>query len=1309
MRVLLSLTVFVTAVLTGASAAQAALAAPAGLSTQVASDGSLSFGWDAVARASAYRVQLSQDADFSSTIAVKDTYARQWVVGPGQIDIADARRVYWRVAAFGTAISAATLGDYSGDGDYVDRSAMAAPALARPAIGATITYPSPVVFTWQSLPGAVSYTLEYSSGDLTDSSATKVSVTTTSTSYTPVAPLASKTGDSVITWTWHVRANMYIGTTTSTAGPFSAPRSFQVEWPNRVTEGSQTGGRPELVSPANETTTAYSDVSFTWKPVVGASKYRIDLGKALTADGTGVATILSVAYVTSTTYVPTAVLLDGSYYWQVTPYDTNSTAVAGPASAVYQFTKQWDFQAAASTTTPTSDVFPNPLVGSTNPATPTPVALDDFRLSWDAVPRATLYEVTVDRQDGTPKLTCYTASTSATIISAVTAGANSPGLQKGSGSCLWSATAARRIAVGQTLRWSVRATDYSSFSTTALQSPVASLSTEWSDRERDGEESRARFVSVVASPATSVTSVDLDLDAFAAQKVPALLGQPAPLLTWAPVDFSGFPTATEQGYEVRVYGNDNLTNEVVVAYTPSTRLQFNGVLAGSEVEQSYSATVRAYVRVNGNLVYPGYTSAESFTWTRRSTAVAGVTSSAPASDGTTMISWTPQFVTAPLDGGSRGYVVRVQNSSGVQVGTDMKVEYPFFVAQQPNSTLSSQTTQTTVPLASGGYKIAVAALDANGDAGSFSAYQAFTVASPAPASPVSDTSQGGASARLTWTPGAAATKYQVQWWNTATPDTRTIVGTGPSGTGSDLRQAALVLGDLGAGAYQWQVRSVDTANNPSDWSSVIGFTIGGVVPQLTTANGAELPTSARVVSWQPVAGVSRYLVQIASNSAFTSAKEYETAGTSVAISDPLVAGTLYYWRVRALPEKLTSGAGRLVLADSVTRTFTVRTVPAAPAQATPVVAGTGIKVSWTALTGAGAGTTSSVSYVVQYRAKTTSDDWSGAVSVQTVPGAVNQTVTGLTPGLTYEFRVAGVNSEGQGPWSTVNTLAAATSPIVAPTLTVTPALGSLKLTIGSVSGSNAGGSAIVSYRVSYKKAAESVWRAVNVPAASRNYTLTGLTHLTAYNVSVAAVNAIGVGPASASTGTTLGIPSVPRNVKVLRGDKQVTITWTPPATTAGVITGYLVEKRLGSSGVWTSAGSTASSPTRLVTMSLVNGKAYQFRVTAKNSLGSGAASAPVTVTPAGKPLASMKVTAKSKKGKITVRWKKAAANGSKITGYSVQYSVNGATWKAVKTVKASVVKVTTTKGKKGKTVYFRVVAKNGLGKGIPSGAAAVVR
>jgi len=1253
----------------------------------VASSGDVRLSWDSSAGAVAYAVQIATDTTgAASSLVTSVTGDRNltWVP-PTTIQSTADRTLYWRVGSQSTASAAPVYSGYQA----FDLPALATPTLVAPGsdLGGSVVYPTPVTFAWQPVPGAQSYTVEYSSEGFPTGSA--VATTTTATTFTPSTPLARTSGGDAITWSWRVRANFYVGTSTPLTGAFSDPYFFTIGWP-------ASASQPVLASP--DAGASLSDVKLAWNSVPGAASYKVVVGVSKSDDGTAVTGEVTAAEgtTTATTFVPAVALLDQNYFWQVVPLDFAGNA--GVASEVRQFRKVWGSQTTASTTADQAVTYPVPLVGGQTSATATTMTLDDFSLAWQPLPRATMYQVEVYPTNGDPVLTCMTASTSATIVAKHVAGTGSSSSLVGGAACLWASTSAKRIQVGGTYRWRVRGIDYSGSATTAMTTalPTGTLWSDWSDPQDAGKPERARFVTVV--PGTTPTQVALaqpDLGAWAQESTEAA-GRPSPEFTWsaAAVQTGSEPDtfAPPSGYEVRIALNESMTNVVASELTPSTTMRVNGVFQDNQTDLPYYWQVRPFTANNdgwSDITYVGDWSAVHPSWTKVSTATSFFASPSTdadhlqpvttSADGTVLLSWQPQFLTAPGDGGSRGYQITVKKSDSSTVGSK-KVEYPWYVAADPS---------TGKPLAAGSYKFVVQPLDANGTAGRPSAELPFTIEAPAPTvTPVGSAPSGAVrtSVSLQWTAAAPAVRYNVQYWNVATPDTKVTVG------GTTVKQSAITVADLQPGEYRWHVQSVDTAGNVSAWSVDSPFTIARQTPVPTTTPGAVLGTTERVLSWEPVAGASRYAVQITSGTSTTS---YETRATSFAPTTDLAYGTTYSWTVVPLGEKYGTSASRIALGESAARTFMVRTLPGVPTAPTLDIAGTGLAVSWPALSGAARGTEGTVSYVVRYRPQATPEaTW---VERPAVTGT-SLTISGLRVGTIYEVSVAARNSEGQGGWSTTRTKATAGVPAAPTTLRAASGLRAVGLSWRAP----ASALPITGYSLRWRPLSSSTWTTKTLGASTVAYTITGLSQTT-YRVELRAVSAAGSSLPATADQVSYAQASAPRSLVVKRGDRTATATWSAPSSLGGSsLQGYTVQRSQYSSTekTWSSWATvaTTSATTRTVKMSnLVNGTRYQVRILARTSVGNGTTTSGVSVTPAGKPKAptSVKVTTAKKKAKVS--WKKVASNGSTISSYKIQYSTNGTSWKTLKSVKGTSSSYTWTKGKKGKSYYVRVIAYNGVG------------
>lgn len=1280
-----------TASMLVASASAASAAAPGApelLPTTTDSDGDTRLGWSSAAGASGYRLQVATDPSFASGSVLRtvDTYNRTWVPTSTLNTGSDERTLWFRVAAFGSGLTSTTLGTFS-EPEPFDVPAQGTAALLSPgsAAGGTVTYPDPVVFRWTAVAGAQRYVLQYSS-DPQFAGATTVTKETTGTSFAPTAPLARETaGGAQITWYWHVKAVLFDSTSTgATDAPYSATSRFTVQWPVGA-------ARPELLYPANWTpgSPALSDIRLQWRPVAGAVRYDVVMGTARSGDGSAVESKIAEASgsTTATTWVPTIAFRDQNLYWQVVPYDRSGNA--GTASEVRQLRKAWGAQTGPETAPDAPITAPVPLVGGSE-AAPAQLSLDDFLLEWEPVARATFYEVQVVPHDGTARLTCQTASTRATIVGVNMAGEGAPGALKGAGKCLWSSEPAKRIRPGETYTWRVRAIDYTGSAITALTAdqPVGTLTSEWSDPEIAGQTARERWITVTDRRATNLAVAEPDGVAWDAHLAATSDGQPAPLFSWNPVSWTDNDGVEQfpDGYEVIVALNASMTTPVAYARTPSTRLNLTGVFKDNETGLPYFWAVRPFTTKDdswGTITHVAPRSAGAPSWTKSSVQTELSAAPEPGPDGTTVLAWRPQAETAPGDGGSRGYQVTIQQSNGTVVGQPAKVEYPSFVAANP---------KTKAPLPDGTYKLVVQPLDANGDPGRAAPAQTFKVeaARPTAQAAVVDAS----SAVLSWSTQGPAARFEVRYWNVATPSTVVTVG------GTTLTQTAVVLSDLAPGTYAWTATAVDSADNASRPSVEQTFTVQRRDPVLGTSVDAVLSSGSRVLDWAPVAGASRYAVQLATASGtLADSAIYETRSTSFAPTTKLEYGSPYYWRVVALPEKYqtaTKVSSRITLGESSHRTVWVTTTPAAPAIGTPATSGTGLVVSWPALTGAAAGSATPPTYVVRYRVKATPElAWTELAPT----AATNVSLSGLAKSTTYQVEVAAQNAEGRGPWSATREKATATTPGSPGTLRLTAKLGSLGATWSRPA---SGGSELTKVVLRYRPTTSTTWKSVNLAATATSYTLTGLP-ATRYRVEVYGVNTVGNGQVSAAEQVAYGLASAPTGLKVTRGDRSAAVSWSAPSTLGGAtLSAYAVQARSYNAGskTWSSWSTKSSTTSRAVTVTgLANGTRYEFRVRAKTSVGEGAASVSVAVVPAGKPKAPTSVKASSpKKRAVKVSWAKSAANGSAVTKYVVQYSTNGSTFRTLKTVSGSTTSYTWTGATSKKKYYVRVYAVNAVGK-----------
>ena len=194
----------------------------------------------------------------------------------------------------------------------------------------------------------------------------------------------------------------------------------------------------------------------------------------------------------------------------------------------------------------------------------------------------------------------------------------------------------------------------------------------------------------------------------------------------------------------------------------------------------------------------------------------------------------------------------------------------------------------------------------------------------------------------------------------------------------------------------------------------------------------------------------------------------------------------------------------LLVTDSV-----ATTVPGAPTSLSATPGDGQVILSWTAPADGG-GTITSYEYQQDGGAWTATGDTS-----------TSYTVTGLTNGTEYTFKVRAVNAIGAGAASSADTAtptAAATVPGAPTSLSATPGDGQVVLIWTAPAD---GGGAITRYEYQQDDGA---WTTTG--GTTTSYTVTGLTNGTEYSFKVRAVNAIGEGTASnADTATPAATPS----------------------------------------------------------------------------------------------------------------------------------------------------------------------------------------
>ena len=487
--------------------------------------------------------------------------------------------------------------------------------------------------------------------------------------------------------------------------------------------------------------------------------------------------------------------------------------------------------------------------------------------------------------------------------------------------------------------------------------------------------------------------------------------------------------------------------------------------------------------------------------------------------------------------------------------------------------------------------------------------------------------------------GPAITDYDVQY---RAGTTGAFTDAGFDGTGTSTTLTGLTPGT----AYQVQVRatnaegtgawsasgSATTAANaaPVFSSATTAFNVAENSTTVTTATATD-SDSGDVVSYAMSGADSATFSLNTSTGAvtFTSAPDYEAPMDVLSVTPSNAAGNNEY----VVTITASSGTGGRALSVNKTLIVTVTDEsepPLAPAALSVTAADatpTQLSVSWTAPTNTGKPAISG--YDVQYRAGT-----SGSFTSHAHTGiTTTATITGLTPGTSYQVQVRATNADGSGPWATDSeTTAANAAPVFSSSTTAfNVAENSTTVTTATATDSDSGDT--VSYAISggadSAKFSINAMGALTFDSAPDFETPTDVVSATPSNAAgnneyvVAITASSGTGGRALSVSKTLlvtvtdvaeapGKPATPQVTGTTTA--SVTIGWSAPTNTGPAITDYDVQYRAGTSGSFTSHAHTGTAATATIS-GLTSGTGYEIQVRATNAEGTGPWSDAVTGTP----------------------------------------------------------------------------------------------
>ena len=669
----------------------------------------------------------------------------------------------------------------------------------------------------------------------------------------------------------------------------------------------------------------------------------------------------------------------------------------------------------------------------------------------------------------------------------------------------------------------------------------------------------------------------------------------------------------------------------------------------------------------------------------------------------------PTSVTATAGAGSATVSWTAPGSNGGSAITDYAIQF----SSNSGSTwttfadgTSTSTSATVTGLTNGtAHLFRVAAINGAGT-GTYSSASSSVTPITTPGSPTSASASTGArQATISWTApasngGSAITNYAIQLSTDGGSTFATQILTGS--TTASYTYTGLTAGT----AYVFRVAAISSVGQGSWSSNTTSVTIQDQAGAPTNVTGVD-GNGQVVVSWTAPASnggasISDYTIRYSTNSgvSWTTFTDGVSAATSATVTG-LTNGMSYIFQVAAVN---TWGTGAYSTSSAAQSPFTT---PSAPTGVVGSPSSAQVTVTWTAATANGRSVTD---YLIQFSSNSGSTWSTFADGTSTSTSA---TVTGLTNGTAYLFRVAAVNSAGTSSYSTAS---ASVTPQSVPSLplSVAGSGGNTQVALVWTTPASNGGRSITDYLVRYSSDSGSSWTMFSDGVSTAtSVTVTGLTNGTAYIFQVAAVNSVGTGSYSVSSSevTPFSVPGQPTSLSGTAGINQVSLSWSAPTSNGGsAITDYVIEYSTNSGSTWVTFVDAVSSTTSSTVTSLTNGTGYIFRVTAKNIAGNGTASLTTSaIVPRTMPSAAQSVAGTSGNAQVALTWSApVSTGGAAVTDYEIQYSSDGTNWTTFSDSVSTTTSVTVTGLTNGTAYTFRVAAINGAGTGSYSTASSSI-
>jgi hypothetical protein len=523
-------------------------------------------------------------------------------------------------------------------------------------------------------------------------------------------------------------------------------------------------------------------------------------------------------------------------------------------------------------------------------------------------------------------------------------------------------------------------------------------------------------------------------------------------------------------------------------------------------------------------------------------------------------------------------------SAPVSNGGSAITSYTVYSSTGGFSATSGSSPITISGLTNGtAYTFSVLATNANGTSTLSSASNSVTP-STIPDAPAIGTATGGnGEATITFSVPASNGDSAITGY-TVTSNTGGFAATGGS-------SPLVVTGLTNGTTYTFTVTATN-ANGTSTASATSNSVVPSTIPNAPSIGTATAGNGQATITFS--APVSNGGSSITSYTATSNTGGFSaTGGSSPLVVTGLTNGTTYTFTVTATNTNGTSTS------SGTSNSVVPSTIPDAPTIGTATGGNGEATITFSAPSSNGG--SAITSYTVT----------SNTGGFTATGGSSPLVVTGLTNGTTYTFTVTATNTNGTSTSSIASNSVVPSTVPDAPT-NLAGSIGDTSVSISWSAPASNGGSSITGYTVTSNVGGHTV------NSSSTSATVTGLTNGTTYTFTATATNANGnsISSASSNSLTPASAPGAPTNLAAVVGDSSIDLSWTAPVSNGGsALTDYVVQYKLTTGGTWaTFADGVSTTPAATVT-SLSNNNSYDFRVYAKNIVGTGSASAEVSSTP----------------------------------------------------------------------------------------------